>query len=260
MSNAIVPIRPLPLLGKLSARQRRAYEKCSLDPHAVTAQPAITPQLRKIAFDTAKLIPYGPEENPVLGVPILDTIQEHFSPKDPLYYLHASSDPAAQEILAKYYGTDRRYRNLLPLEAYCLMAAVPTTRCFEIIVATCVRVGAQASVLLAAVTQPYIVKKTIDMALTDEGSADRALMHKHSGFLPSPRGPQIHVPVTVNARAEANAAAVAAPPPERTISRMVDRFNDAHLSGGAVEPQPTSEVIDATIESLEDDEEPPEES
>ena len=46
-----------------------------------------------------------------------------------------------------------------------------------------VRRGAMASAIVAAVNQPRVVQKTIDIALTDEGVRERIAFHKASGWI-----------------------------------------------------------------------------
>jgi len=87
------------------------------------------------------------------------------------------------------------------------------------------------------------------MALTDEGHEDRATLHKATGFLPSPKGAQTNIQVVQHASATANAqaASVAAPPPEQTIRRLVDRFNDARQIQSVERPSLPEDVGHATL-------------
>jgi hypothetical protein len=56
---------------------------------------------------------------------------------------------------------------------------------------------------IAAVAQPRVVEAGIKKAMKPDGVDDRRMLHQHSGFIPSPKGPSI----TVNASAQAAAAA-----------------------------------------------------
>jgi hypothetical protein len=81
--------------------------------------------------------------------------------------------------------------------------------------------------IIAAVSHPAVVEKTIDCALTDKGFADRVVLHKAMGFLPMPKGSQTAISVTQNAQASARVEPiVAAPRPEETIRRLVNAFNE----------------------------------
>ena len=83
--------------------------------------------------------------------------------------------------------------------------------------------------IIAALSHPLVVEKTVEHALTDEGIADRMALHKAMGFLPTPKGSQTIISIMQNAQADAavQAPAVLAPSPERTIRRIADRFNEA---------------------------------
>lgn len=152
-------------------------------------------------------------------------------------YLEASEDPSAQKVMRVYRGylaILRADHAMTPIEAFCVAANVSPLRILEILVGTLVRMGAQASTIIAAVNQPRMVQKMVEVGLTDEGFSDRALLARATGFLPTPAGPRTTVNVNQNASATANAqaATVIAPPPEQTIRRLSDRFH-AILSANA---------------------------
>ena len=241
---------------------RAACEHLGVRMEDVERQPIITPQLRKLARDLQRL---GEESVPknwskTVKAMLVGT---------PIYYLKASDSPDARLVLDAYYSISGNHRKVLPLEAFCLAAGVPTSRIFEIIVGTAVRLGARTSTVIAAVSHPAVVRKTIEMALTDAGLGDRNTLHKAVGFLPAAKGAQTNITIAQNASAQAtggsaSAAAIAgrghglaAPPPEQTIRRLVDRFNDARLlpaapAAPALESHETlPDVVEATAEMVE---------
>ncbi len=85
--------------------------------------------------------------------------------------------------------------------------------------------------IIAVATHPRVVEKTVDMALNDPNSrvrlAAQTVLHKATGFLPTPKGSQTAIAITQNAQTNATARAVAAPSPEETIRRLANRFNEA---------------------------------
>src|SRR5258708_4009586 len=97
------------------------------------------------------------------------------------HYLHSSDSPDAAAVLECYHSLPKVFRELLPIEAFCIAANVSPMRILEAITAACVRLGAQASTLIAAVNHPRVVEKTVEMALTDDGIEDRATLHKATG-------------------------------------------------------------------------------
>jgi len=113
--------------------------------------------------------------------------------------------------------------------------------------------GATASTLLTAVWHPKVVRKTIEVALTDKGFADRQVLHKATGFLPLPKGAQTIV--NVNNQANVNAPTVVPlSSPESTIAMLAGAFNEAR--GLPPPPEPPAELpsaIDVETEETEDD-------
>jgi hypothetical protein len=143
------------------------------------------------------------------------------------WYLEASTDPDARAILRAYHLLPKYLSRAVPIESFCIAAKVSSVRALEIIVVTCMRLGVQAENIIAAVNRPRIVQKTVDMAMTDEGVEDRMMFHKATGFLPTPKGAQTTIQVVQSTQVSANAQVAAAPPPEQTIRRMVNRFNES---------------------------------
>jgi hypothetical protein len=166
-------------------------------------------------------------------------------PSDPFYYLAASPDPDARRILNAREKLTPGQRKLVPIEALCLSVNVAPHRVLEMVTAAAVRIGAQGDRIVAAVSHMGVVQHTVKMALTPMGIADRMALHKATGFIESPRGAHTTVNVAASARADAQSsptvqnAIVAAPPPERTIRTLVDRFNERRA---ALTPAPVREL------------------
>jgi hypothetical protein len=80
--------------------------------------------------------------------------------------------------------------------------------------------------LRAAVAMPSIVERSIEVALTDKGIADRKMQLQHSGFLPTPAESNTNIALMQNAPLNATAQPVitVAPRPEETIRRLSERL------------------------------------
>ena len=76
----------------------------------------------------------------------------------------------------------------------------------------------------ASLALPSIVERSIEVALTDKGVADRKMLLQHAGFLPIPVGSQTNIAVMQNATAQ---PVIVAPRPEDTIRRLSESFNAA---------------------------------
>ena len=234
-----MPFRPT---ASTIARRKAAFEKLQITPEKMRLQPPITSQLRMLA----------------------KRMKRRNLPASPLYYLKASASDAARKILDLYYSLPRDQRNLVPLEGYALAACELSTHVLDIITQSVAMFSRQQSAIIAAANHPSVVDKTVEMALTDEGIEDRNVLHKAMGFLPSPRGPSTIVNVAANASAKAESSpqiAVVAPPPEQTIRRLVDRFNEgpraalpAAMPAPTYADAPTRDAQLVMVDDPEDDE------
>jgi hypothetical protein len=80
----------------------------------------------------------------------------------------------------------------------------------------------------ASLALPSIVERSIEVALTDKGAADRKMLLQHAGFLPTPAGSQTNIAVMQNATAQP--VITVATRPEETIRRLSERFNEARAN------------------------------
>lgn len=231
---------------------------------AYLAVPKITPQLRSmtralrgadirrrkaqgiVLDEDGRILPAVEAEQPPLRIPGADIVRSWPS------YLESSDDASCRAVLLAYHTCAYAHRRSLPIEAFCCAANVTTQHVLEQLVLLAVRQGAQAATMLTGLNQPRVVQKTIEMALRDEGVSDRALFHRASGWTPTPKSAQTNITVTQSAQVAATAQAVAvpAPPPESTIRRLSDRFNEAPR---LVAPAPNVPIADAEV--VDEDEE-----
>jgi hypothetical protein len=193
--------------GQTAYKRELAYQRLGINPQDVERVPFLWPNLRGIA---RRLNRGRAEDAP---------------PVCPLDLLQWSEDPEARRVLQKYLAVPESYRRLLPAEAYCCAAGVSPWRILEVVTGVAVRLGTQASAILAAVWHPRVVEKTIEMALKDEGTVDRNTLHRATGFTPFPKGSTTIVNVQQNAQGQI--PGVPAPRPEDTIRRLAARFNEA---------------------------------
>jgi hypothetical protein len=195
-----------------TARRDAAFATLKITAATVRLQPPITAQLRMLS----------------------ERLKKRNLPSSPIFYLKAAGSPEAQRILSLYYSLPRDQRDLVPLEGYSLAVGLKSTDLLDLLIHTVTTFSRQQSAMTAAANQPSIVEKSVEMALTNEGIDDRTLLAKATGFLPSPSGARTVVNVAANANSAATASpqvAVIAPPPEQTIRRLVDRFNDGKMLG-----------------------------
>jgi hypothetical protein len=146
--------------GQTAYKLRLAYEYLGIDPADVKPVPFLRHNLRRIA----RCINQGESVRP-------------------LDYLCSSGDPDARKVAKVYLSVPASYRRLLPAEAYCQAAGVSPYRVLELIAGTAVRMGAMASTVVASVILPRVVDKSIERALQKDGTRERMMLYKATGFL-----------------------------------------------------------------------------
>lgn len=196
-----------------------AYRRLGVDPNSVAMSPHITPLLRKL--------PGG----------------EHSA----IDLIRASSQDDARRFMFHYddLTLPKTYKDLLPIEAFCIAANVEPQRLLGIIFEMAHRQGAVEGAMLAAAAHPRIVQVSINEALKPEGFSDREHNLKHMGFLPSPKGSQVNVQVNATANAQ---QANLAPSPEDSIRRLQDQFSEGRRTLHAAE-NASAAMLPETIEA-----------
>jgi hypothetical protein len=188
-------------------RRAEAYAALGIDPAKVRQLTPIASQLRMLGGN----------------------LRRRNLPVSPYYYLKCSSSPVARQITELYYSLPKFKRDLIPIEAYCLAASADPLAIFHLIVEACRSISMQSSAIMAAVSHPQVVEATIERALDNEDKHSVRyveMLHKATGFVPTPSGAKTQITLTQNASASAQAASIPAPPPEQTIRRLANRFND----------------------------------
>ncbi|MGH7184551.1 MAG: hypothetical protein ACREJN_21610 [Nitrospiraceae bacterium] len=158
-----------------------------------------------------------------------------------LQYLDGSDEPKAREIMRLHRlipvadGYGRKVP--VPFEALCVIAKVSKKKFLQMLVGEVCEHSDAMSNLLAASAHPDIVQKTIEVAVSDDYGASeaRSILHKHRGFLPTPKTQQVNIRGNVNQdnrQTTNNNATVLIGDLEfdnEKISRAVDRFNEARV-------------------------------
>lgn len=103
----------------------------------------------------------------------------------PFDCLQATDHPDALKVSSVYRSVPASYRRLLPPEAFCIAAGVDPFRVLELIAGGAARQTGQATAVIAALRHSRVVEKTIEIAMTDAGTAERQMLHKATGFLPT---------------------------------------------------------------------------
>jgi hypothetical protein len=116
-------------------------------------------------------------------------------------------------------------------DAVCEQLGLDALEVLRAVADTTIRFSMYSAQIAAAVALPSVVGRSIEVALTDKGIADRKMQFQHSGFLPTPSGAQTNIAIMQNAQLNATAQHVVAvaPRPEETIRRLSDRLNEGEI-------------------------------
>jgi hypothetical protein len=155
--------------GQTAYKRELAYRCLGINPRDVQCVPFLPTQLRRIA-------------RTVRGV---DTDDPASAPIRPLEYLRSSEDPVARKVLDAYDAVPESYRRLLRVEDFCHAAGVSPWQVLKIITVVAVRQGVQSSAMVASILSPRVVAKTVERALQDDGTRERIMLLRATGFLPA---------------------------------------------------------------------------
>lgn len=209
-----------------STLRAQVYSRLAITPEMVAAVPRITPQLQMIErtmkgagqIDAGKkgirCLPYGP------GSDIFTSWS---------FYIELLEDPDAVAVMRIYRSLSISERRALSLEAFCVAANVPSLKVLRLIRDSCIAMSREAASIVASLNHPRVVEKTVEVALTSEGIADRNTLHKATGFLPTPKSAQTIVSVNTSATAQAATAPqiASAPSTDQVVRRLADLLHAA---------------------------------
>ena len=138
------------------------------------------------------------------------------------------SDPKVARFLETWDALSASDRQPRAADAVCERIGLARLDLLKAVADATCRAAMYQAQIIAALSHPRVVEKTIERALTDEGIADRMAFHKAMGFLPMPKGSQTIISIIQHAQTNVSAQApvVSAPSPEETIRRATNRFNE----------------------------------
>ncbi|MGH7181965.1 MAG: hypothetical protein ACREJN_08320 [Nitrospiraceae bacterium] len=172
------------------------------DPKTTELVPTGSKELAKLDNFYIKL---GITSADVAACPIIsDTFKSIGGEEAVLDYLRASDDRTAKEIV-RLYGSvpiqDGSGRKLpVPFEAFCVAAKVSRKKFLQLLVGEVSEQSDLMSNMLAASAHPKVVEETIRVATSDEFGASeaRSILHKHRGFLPTPKTQNVNIRGNLN--------------------------------------------------------------
>lgn len=166
----------------------------------------------------------------VAGVPQITHLLKRakLTVKSAATFLRGSETPEARRWIAKYDLLGRDELSLVPFEAFCVSAGIPTRKMFSVLCEAVFIDSKLSGQLLQAAAHPDIMEKTIAAASSlSDGNADRKMLLQAMGTLPV--GSKTVVFGTQNnvAGNQQNNTAILIPSEERT-KRIQSRFGSVH--------------------------------
>jgi hypothetical protein len=120
-------------------------------------------------------------------------------------YARLSPDPKIKEAVHRWDTLSLNQKKRMTVDMLCAAVEIPPVDMLKEVTGIAYQYNIDLSNFIAAVHQPQVVDRTIKSALRKDGVDDRRMMHQHSGFIPSPRGPQVTISNNVSAQAAAAA-------------------------------------------------------
>jgi hypothetical protein len=140
-----------------------------------------------------------------------------------LTWLRASVDEDARKFVQKYDEIRPRDRRYVRWEEIAFACNLDPYRLLEVAVSVLVKNGETVGQIISATSHPMVVRKSVEMALTDGGFKDRRSLLSARGFLPVPRSATIFNRVEV-----ANFNQQNGPQSDAKLPEMEDDLKDIH--------------------------------
>jgi len=143
-----------------------------------------------------------------------------------LRYLESSEEPEAEAIIKLCRKLPKYWVRQIPLEAYALAVKISTGRLFGLIAQELMDESEKVVELLTRARHPEVVQKTIQMALKPSGVKDRQMLHKATGFLPTPKNSftLINNRAHIDTRSMTKVAVL--PPIEMVARQLMESFRE----------------------------------
>jgi hypothetical protein len=152
-----IPAKERKRLRQVEYKRRLAFQKLGISPGDVQCMPFVRSSMKSVAR-------------------ILN--------QDPLELLAGCDHPDARAVHDVYSRVPSSYKRFVSVEALCTAARVAPWRVFELIAGLAARDAALGAAVVAAIWGPRLVQRTIKRALLDDGTKERTMLHKATGFVP----------------------------------------------------------------------------
>jgi hypothetical protein len=121
--------------------------------------------------------------------------------------LASQIEPNLQPIIDSYENLTPPAQRTVDLDALCKLNEVEPAHFLAVVAEAAHKFSQNSSILVAALNMPMVVKKSIQVAQTQEGHRDRKMLFEHAGFIPTSGGINITQIAKANAASQANNSA-----------------------------------------------------
>ena len=132
-------------------------------------------------------------------------------------------EPELACILGDWDGMSEHLKRRTPIERICKAHDIDPMHFFSVVNEAAMKFRDNATLMIASLSMPALVEKSVQIGLTKDGHRDRKMMFEHAGFVPVPQGTRISILNQNSAKAAAQADANVErglPSFERSISDM----------------------------------------
>jgi hypothetical protein len=128
-------------------------------------------------------------------------------------------DPRVTSVIETWDGLTPTAKQAASLDAICKERNIDPYLFLGVVAAAAKKYADNSSVIIAALSLPNVVRKSIEHAMEKEGFKDREALMKHAGFLPVPAGATFvnTLQTKVETNVGVNAGSIRLPSFEKTI-------------------------------------------
>jgi len=128
-------------------------------------------------------------------------------------------DPKVAPVIEGWNKLTEDAKKKTNLDEVCRKLKMDPFHFLAVVAEAAIKFRDNASVIMAGLSLPNIVEKSVAVGLTDEGWRDRRMMMQHSGFLPAPKGATFvnTFAARLEANQEVNTQSSALPSFEKTV-------------------------------------------
>lgn len=113
-------------------------------------------------------------------------------------------EPDLAPVVESYNDLNRGRRAAVSIDEICARHSIDPIHFIGVVAEAATKYGNNSAVVIAALSLPDVVTKSVKEALKPGGDKDRKMLFQHANFIPTPHGTQINVQANAAARADSS--------------------------------------------------------